>query len=89
MTARPEPTVNGNEMVALLGALTALKQGRTGVRLPPDWVGVAGKVADAFNEVVEQNERLAEELARLRRVVGKEGKLSQRLSVGDVSGFWR
>jgi HAMP domain-containing protein/signal transduction histidine kinase/CheY-like chemotaxis protein len=83
------PAANGSEMTALLSALTALKQGRTGVRLPPDWDGVAGKVADAFNEVVELNERLAGELARLSRVVGKEGKLSQRLALGDVSGFWR
>src|SRR5438067_6184384 len=88
-TLLPEPTTNGNEMAALLGALNALRQGRTGVRLPPDWTGVAGKVADAFNEVVEQNERMAEELARLSRVVGREGKLSQRLSLGDVGGFWR
>jgi len=50
---------------------------------------VAGKVADAFNEVVELNERMAQELARLSRVVGKEGKLSQRLSLGDVNGFWQ
>src|SRR5437870_2064565 len=89
MAVVQEPVANGNEMTALLAALTALKQGRTGVRLPIDWTGVAGKVADAFNEVVGQNERLAEELARLSRVVGKEGRLSQRLSVGDVSGFWR
>src|SRR5262245_17738638 len=84
-----EPTANGTEMTALLGALNALRHGRTGVRLPPDWTAVAGKVADAFNDVVEQNERMAEELARLGRVVGKEGKLSQRLSLGDVTGFWR
>jgi HAMP domain-containing protein/signal transduction histidine kinase/DNA-binding response OmpR family regulator len=80
---------NGTEMTVLLEALTALKQGRTGVRLPPDWTGVAGKVADAFNEVVELNERMAEEVARLSRVVGKEGRLRQRLSLGDVRGFWR
>ena len=84
-----EPATNGSEMVALLSALTALKQGRTGVRLPPDWGGVAGKVADAFNEVVELNERMAEELARLSRVVGKDGRLRERLAVGDVRGFWR
>src|SRR5438874_744240 len=82
-------TANGSEMTALLAALTALRQGRSGVRLPPDWTGVAGKVADAFNDVVEQNERMAEELARLSRVVGKEGKLSQRLSLGHATGFWR
>src|SRR4051812_13796645 len=89
MAVLHEPVANGNEMAALFGALTALRQGRTGVRLPLDWTGVAGKGADAFNEVVEQNERMAEELARLSRVVGKEGKLSQRLSLGDVTGFWR
>jgi HAMP domain-containing protein len=75
-------------MTALLGALTALKKGKSDVRLPLNWTGVAGKVADAFNEVVELNERMASELARLSRVVGKEGRLAQRFSLGDVSGFW-
>ena len=79
----------GSEMTALLGALIALRQGRSGVRLPRDWEGVAGKVADAFNVVVELNERMAEEMARLSRMVGKEGQLRQRLSLGDVTGFWR
>src|SRR5215217_7672331 len=89
MPVLDEPLTNGSEMTALLGALTALKKGKPGVRLPSDWTGVAGKVADAFNEVVELNERLAGEVARLSRVVGKEGKLSQRLGLGDVGGFWR
>ena len=61
---------------ALLNALTALREGDFSVRLPADWTGVAGKVADAFNDVVELNERMAGELARLSRVVGKEGKLT-------------
>jgi HAMP domain-containing protein/signal transduction histidine kinase/CheY-like chemotaxis protein len=87
-TLLDQPT-NSSEMTALLNALTNLRQGRAGIRLPADWTGVAGKVADAFNDVVEQNERMAEELAQLSRVVGKEGKLSQRLSLGDVRGFWR
>src|SRR5215212_6693010 len=84
-----EPSTNGAEMTILLNALTALKKGQPGLRLPVEWTGVAGKVADAFNEVVELNERMAGELARLSRVVGKEGKLSQRLGLGDVGGFWR
>ncbi|MFO0843232.1 MAG: response regulator [Gemmataceae bacterium] len=79
----------GSEMSALLNALIALKKGKAGVRLPAEWTGVAGKVADAFNEVVELNERMAGELERLSRVVGKEGKLSTRASLGDVRGFWQ
>src|SRR5271155_3002394 len=83
-----EPTTGGSEMTALLHALNALRNGQPLVRLPSEWTGVAGKVADAFNEVVELNERMASELGRLSRAVGKEGKLSQRLSLGDVRGFW-
>src|SRR6516162_10942113 len=89
MQTLQEPKANGSEMTALLTALSALKKGKPGVRLPAEWTGVAGKVADAFNEVVELNERMAGELARLSRGVGKEGKLSQRLALGDVSGFWQ
>ncbi len=77
------------ETSTLLGALNDLKKGKRGVRLPMDWTGVQGKVADAFNEVVERNERMAEELKRLSYVVGKEGKLNQRLNLLDVQGFWR
>ena len=88
MPAVNEPAMTVNELSALLTALTALKRGKEGVRLPVEWTGVAGKVADAFNEVVEQNERMATELARLSRVVGKEGRLQQRLNLGDVGGFW-
>src|SRR5437764_14597644 len=89
MPALQEPMVNGSEMTTLLSALTALRKGKANVRLPLVWTGVAGKVADAFNQVVEMNERMANELARLSRVVGKEGKLSQRLSLGDIGGFWQ
>ena len=42
-----------------------------------------------FNEVVERNQRMAHELERLSHVVGKEGKLGKRGSLGDVTGFWR
>ena len=88
MPALQEADMNVSELTALLSGLMALKRGSTGVRLPVEWTGVAGKVADAFNEVVELNERMASELARLSRVVGKEGRLGQRLSIGDVGGFW-
>ena len=85
----PGPVLTPQEARALLAALTALRQGDGSVRLPVEWTGVQGKIAETFNDVVELNERMAQELARLSRVVGKEGKLSQRLSLGDVSGFWQ
>ena len=77
------------QMTALLSALTALKRGDSSVRLPTDCSGLAGKVAETFNDVVELNERTAEELARLSKMVGKAGKLRHRASLGDVRGFWK
>ena len=59
----------------LLVALTALKKGDFSVRLPIEWEGLNGKIADTFNDVIELNEKMAKELERLSRVVGKEGKI--------------
>src|SRR5438309_2012173 len=78
-----------SELRTLLAGLTALKKGDSSVRMPLDWTGLSGKVAEAFNDVVELNESMAEELARLRETVGKQGKLKQRASLGEVKGFWR
>ena len=76
------------EKKELLAALLALKKGNFAARLPIDFSGVDGKIADTFNEVIELNQRLVKELDRISRVVGKEGKISQRATMGDVSGSW-
>ncbi len=52
-----------------------------------DWVGIAGKVADTFNEVVALNQRMSRELGRLRESVGREGRNDQRASLGEVEGI--
>src|SRR2546426_907013 len=80
---------NGDiDIKLLLTALTALKKGDFSIRLPLDWNGTAGKIADAFNDVIERHEKMATELERISRVVGKEGKISQRASIGEVRGGW-
>jgi HAMP domain-containing protein/signal transduction histidine kinase/DNA-binding response OmpR family regulator len=73
----------------VLTALTDLKKGDARASLPQDWTGVPGKVADAFNDVVSENVRMARELERLSRVVGKQGRLKERAFVPDATGFWR
>src|ERR1700710_2506242 len=87
MESRPVADA-ATEMQQLLSALVQLRKGDANVRLPIHWSGVAGRVADAFNDVVEQNANMAEELARLRQVVGKEGQLKQRASLREARGFW-
>ena len=61
------------ELTALLAALNALRRGDATVRLPHHWEGIAGKVADAFNEVVEQNAAMAEEHAKNAIAAGAPG----------------
>src|SRR5207247_602121 len=87
-TNRPRP--NGSELDTrqLLAALMAFKRGDFSARLPDDWTGVAGKIADTFNAVIETNQRMTRELERMVRVVGKEGRISQRASLGEVSNSW-
>jgi HAMP domain-containing protein/signal transduction histidine kinase len=72
----------------LLSALTAFKRGDFSARLPEDWTGVPGKIADTFNAVIETNQRMARELERIGRVVGKEGRITQRASIGEVTNSW-
>ena len=85
-------TVNGEDnpqqLKELLIALNAFKRGDFSARLPDDWVGIAGKVADSFNDVIRRNQELAGELARIRDVVGVEGRIGQRAVLGDMQGSW-
>ena len=72
----------------LLKILTAVKKGDFSVRMPIDQTGLAGKVADALNDIIELNQRMVQEFERISTVVGKEGKISQRASLGSAGGSW-
>src|SRR5437588_604299 len=72
----------------LLKVLTDFKRGDFSARMPGDLTGIPGKIADTLNEVIETSSRVDQELRRVGRVVGKEGKINQRASLGEVSGGW-
>src|SRR3989440_3074278 len=82
------PTVDTVDPRMLLHVLTRLEKGDFAARMPDDLSGIAGKIADTLNAVMETNQRMVRELGRVGRAVGKQGKTSQRLSIGDVSGGW-
>ena len=56
----------------LLRTLAAVKKGDFRARMPVEFTGTAGKIADTLNEIIELNERTAQEIARIANVVGKE-----------------
>ncbi len=49
---------DGLDNKQLLAALMAFKRGDFTVRLPDDWIGFGGKIADAFNDVIATNQRM-------------------------------
>jgi HAMP domain-containing protein/CheY-like chemotaxis protein len=73
---------------ALLEVLAAFAAGDFSARMPQHGTGVAGKIADSLNDVMAKNQRFNEELLRLRQVVGKEGRITQRISPGGATGGW-
>src|SRR5437868_894780 len=72
----------------LASALRALRRGDFSVRLPEEADGVDGEIASIFNEVVSLNKEMTQEFERLSKVVGKEGKISQRGRVKNARGGW-
>ena len=82
------PPVSPLALTELLSALQAMQAGDFSVRLPGTQVGIVGKIADTFNEIVSNNERMAQQLERVGGVVGKEGKTRQRVKLGSSKGAW-
>jgi len=76
------------ELHDLLNALQAMRVGDFSVRMPGNQVGLLGKIADNFNEIIAANERMAQQLERVGHVVGREGKTRQRVKFGWSHGAW-
>ena len=63
-----------SELHEFLYALQAMRAGDFSVRMSGDHEGIAGKIADTFNEIVAANERMSKELERVGEVVGRPGQ---------------
>ncbi|MGW1295457.1 HAMP domain-containing protein [Streptomyces sp. NPDC002533] len=72
----------------VLAGLVAMRDGNFRRRLTVSGDGVMTEIAAVFNEVADRNLHLTGELARVRRVVGREGKLTERLETGACEGSW-
>ncbi len=68
--------------------MQAFRSGEFSVRLPAEWEGTEGLIAEAFNQVISFEDRTSREVARLSVVVGKDGRLKQRMSMPGAIGQW-
>ncbi len=88
MLVKERQTESHLNAAALLTTLQAFGKGDFGVRMRGPRTGLAGEISAALNDIFEQNERLSEELVRLSKAVGKEGKIGERAAIGNISGSW-
>ena len=73
----------------LLSSLQLIRGGDFSVRMPNDSVGIEGKIADTFNEIVAASQQMAQQLELVGQVVGREGKTRKRVVLGLPQGAWR
>src|SRR3984885_15010798 len=77
-----------SDLSVILASLQTMRDGDFSVRLPGNWIGVAGKIADTFNEIVTANQQMAQELKRVGQVVGKEGRTRERMRFHLPKAAW-
>ncbi len=82
------PSGPGGVLVEMLQILQAVKAGDFSVRMRGDWEGLSGKIADTVNDIIITNQRMADQLQRVGKVVGKEGLTNQRVTLGLAHGAW-
>jgi HAMP domain-containing protein/signal transduction histidine kinase/DNA-binding response OmpR family regulator len=80
--------VSSADLNAMLAGLQTMRNGDFSVRLPGSWTGVAGKLADTFNDIVSANQQMASELKRVGQAVGKEGRTRERIRFTQPIGSW-
>ncbi len=85
-TANGEPV--SPDLSRILAGLQTVRDGDFSVRLPGYWIGLPGKIADTFNEIVAANQQMARELKRAGQAVGKEGRTSERIRFHESRGSW-
>ena len=85
----PGQQSEGSSLQKLLSALQLVRGGDFSVRMPGHSVGIEGKIADTFNEIVAANQQMAQQLELVGQVVGREGKTRKRVVLGLPQGAWR
>jgi CheY-like chemotaxis protein/HAMP domain-containing protein len=76
------------DLQELRDALRQARDGESGVRVSAQKNGIMGDVAKAFNNLAERREGLADELSRVSKVIGREGRMDERAQLKGAKGSW-
>ncbi|MEA2497142.1 MAG: hypothetical protein QOJ29_5053, partial [Thermoleophilaceae bacterium] len=81
-------SVSDEQLEDLLEALMAAKKGDFSTRLSLRRKGIMREIAANYNDLVEMNAMMVKEFGRIRRVIGREGRMQERAQVPAASGDW-
>jgi HAMP domain-containing protein/CheY-like chemotaxis protein/signal transduction histidine kinase len=84
----PLEATDALDMKILLSTLTAYRKGDFSQRMPEDWTGMPGKIADTLNEIIDMASETIIEFERVARLVGKQGKVGERIELPMMKGSW-
>jgi HAMP domain-containing protein/signal transduction histidine kinase/CheY-like chemotaxis protein len=88
MAQKSAPTIDEASLEEIVRALAAACEGDFSVRLPARRRDVVGELQGRVNELVGQNRRMAKELARVARVIGRDGRMTERAVLPGLYGEW-
>ncbi len=72
----------------LLDSLQAAVDGDFTRKLRARRTDVVGDLQRAVNALLDRNASMARELSRVSRVVGRDGRMTERATLGSVGGGW-
>src|SRR2546430_1228738 len=76
-------------LAGLLDVLAAAKAGDFSVRASVKGSGIERDVAVAVNELIEANDRMASEIKRVGKLVGRDGRINERAALPESEGAWK
>ena len=77
------------KLKALLAAMKEMKKGNFTLRLDVESDGIMEEIGNTFNDIVEMNENMTAEFIRVSKIIGEEGNVTERATVGTATGSWK
>ena len=79
--------ISRKDLKELVDALRSARDGELSVRLS-EKSGAMGDVAKAYNQLADRREGLTRELGRVSKVIGREGRMTERAQLRGAKGSW-
>jgi len=77
-----------DQLRRMLHIAKSVRQGNLTVRFPVEEDGLPSEIGEVLNDILDLNENMINEFSRVSTIVGDEGKLTERASIGPVKGAW-